>query len=404
MPTSANKVKFTYITTGSSLPVTPDSDTIYFLESAKEIYVGSTLIANYGAADLSDYKVKDVTISGTGTVIVSANFDASTGMLTLTKGNATLAKGADTSGTATTLSLGGTFTVMTDTSVSGNAISDENTTFTLPDAVTNAQLGAGSAAGKVKLTVTASNLAQPREDEVTVYTAGSVASGNTGLVTGDDVYQAIDAATAGLTGAMHLLGESSTAVTDGGTEAPTIGGTTVPIADLHAGDVVLYSGSEFVWLGAVWEELGSESSYALKTTTVTGANGLTGGGTLTGNVTISHGSAPSSGSGATASAGATPTDLVAVTGVTVDTYGHVAGVTTGDFATKIGNTIDAKINLLDVAAPASGDYVATISETDGKISATMGTKGYVASGDTSLVDGGTVYTAIDAATTKWTVV
>lgn len=43
-----------------------------------------------------------------------------------------LSKGTDTSGTATTLKHGDSFTVMTDTVVSGHKITDQNTTFTLP--------------------------------------------------------------------------------------------------------------------------------------------------------------------------------------------------------------------------------------------------------------------------------
>lgn len=44
-----------------------------------------------------------------------------------------LSKGADTTGSATSLAFGDTFTVMTDTSVSNHTITDENSAFTLPD-------------------------------------------------------------------------------------------------------------------------------------------------------------------------------------------------------------------------------------------------------------------------------
>lgn len=401
--TNNSKVKFVYVPTGKSMPASPDGDTVYFLESAGQLYVGDHLIAD--STDLSGYKVKDVTISGSGNNVSNVSFDSSTGVLTLTKSNLpTLSKGTDTSGTPTTLTLGGTFTAMTDTAVSNHKITDQNTTFTMPDALTDVTLANKSGTpGTVTITVTNSDTSSSHTNDVAVYTPGSVASGNTGLVTGGDVYTAIEDATEGLTGAMHFLGASSTAITDGGTEAPTIDGTVVPTTDLNAGDVVLYDGAEYVWLGSAWEMLGSEGSYALKTVTITGANGLTGGGNLTTDRVISHGSAPSSGSAATATAGTAPTNLVAVTGVTIDTYGHVAGVTTGDFATKIGSTIDTKINALDVSA-ISGDYITSVSETNGKISATTGTKGAVASADTGLVDGGTVYTAIDGATTKWTVI
>lgn len=70
----------------------------------------------------------------------------------------------------------------------------------------------------------------------------------------------------GLSGAMHFLGVSTTAITDHGAEKPTIDGK--PVTKLASGDVVIYEHLEFVWDGSKWEKLGDESSYALKTTTI----------------------------------------------------------------------------------------------------------------------------------------
>lgn len=69
----------------------------------------------------------------------------------------------------------------------------------------------------------------------------------------------------GLVGAMHFKGTSTTTVTDGGTQNPTINGTEVTTRD--AGDVVLYGNQEYVWNGSAWELLGDEGSYALRTST-----------------------------------------------------------------------------------------------------------------------------------------
>ena len=71
----------------------------------------------------------------------------------------------------------------------------------------------------------------------------------------------------GLTGAMHFRGTSTTAVTDGGTQDPTINGYEFNGNGDNAGDVVLYEGKEFVWTGSAWELLGDEGSYALKSST-----------------------------------------------------------------------------------------------------------------------------------------
>lgn len=70
----------------------------------------------------------------------------------------------------------------------------------------------------------------------------------------------------GLVGAMHFKGVSTTAITDGGTENPTIGGTVVTTK--VAGDVVIYGDQEYVWSTTnKWELLGDEGSYALKSKT-----------------------------------------------------------------------------------------------------------------------------------------
>lgn len=115
-------------------------NTTSLIDSKKPIITSQpVLVGNLyrGIKSLSVYKVKDVAISGIGNDITGATFDASTGVLTLTKGNfPTLSKGTDTSGTAKTLTFGGTFTAMTDTSVSGHTITDRNTTFTMPTITT----------------------------------------------------------------------------------------------------------------------------------------------------------------------------------------------------------------------------------------------------------------------------
>ena len=116
--------------------------------------------------------------------------------------------------------------------------------------------------------------------DAATYGIGTVTDGSTGLVTGGEVYSAINAA---ITSAIKFAGVSSTVITDGGTETPTIHG--VPYYP-NTGDVVLYGGKEFLWTGIDWEQLGDESSFALKTITITGTGYLTGGGDLTENRTL----------------------------------------------------------------------------------------------------------------------
>ena len=138
--TNNSKVKFVYVPTGKSMPASPDGDTVYFLEGTGQLYVGDHLIAD--STDLSGYKVKDVTISGSGNNISDISLNSTTGMLTITKSNLpTLSKGTPgTPASGGALSLGGNLTVMSSTSASDHTITDNSTTYTLPNALTNVTL------------------------------------------------------------------------------------------------------------------------------------------------------------------------------------------------------------------------------------------------------------------------
>ena len=158
------------------------------------------------------------------------------------------------------------------------------------------------------------------------------------LITSGAVSTAITNATAGLTGAMHFIGTSSTPITDDGTQKPTIGGNQVQ--SNSSGDVVLFGNQEFVWNGSAWELLGDEGSYALKSTTVTGTGVLGGGGAISSNQTITHNtsgvhsndSAQAYGptGDVTGSEGAT----IKVPQITVDKYGHITSVAEKTYTSK----------------------------------------------------------------------
>lgn len=60
----------------------------------------------------------------------------------------------------------------------------------------------------------------------------------------------------GLGNPTHFLGASSTAITDGGTQKPTINNVEVTP---NAGDIVVYNNGEFIWGGSAWIELGDLS-------------------------------------------------------------------------------------------------------------------------------------------------
>lgn len=60
----------------------------------------------------------------------------------------------------------------------------------------------------------------------------------------------------GLGNPTHFLGESTTLVTDGGKQKPTVNGEEV---NPNAGDIVVYRNGEFIWSGTSWAELGDLS-------------------------------------------------------------------------------------------------------------------------------------------------
>lgn len=126
--------------------------------------------------------------------------------------------------------------------------------------------------GVVEYTVTSmcdlSNIAS-KSDIPTIDTALSSTSENpvqNKVITTE--IQEINNQLGGLTGAMHFIGKAAVDITDGSTTDPQIANYTTK----EKGDVILGKDDhkEFVWNGAIWEELGDEGSYALKTTTING--------------------------------------------------------------------------------------------------------------------------------------
>jgi len=73
---------------------------------------------------------------------------------------------------------------------------------------------------------------------------------------------AIEASDLGLSKAMNFIGISTTAITDGGNENPTIGGTIITVK--NNGDVVLYGAQEFIYASNAWHKLGDTANYILK--------------------------------------------------------------------------------------------------------------------------------------------
>ena len=61
-----------------------------------------------------------------------------------------------------------------------------------------------------------------------------------------------------IAGGTHFIGISTTAITNGGAEKPTI--NKVQLTTVNNGDIVIYGNKEFIWNGSAWAELGDTTA------------------------------------------------------------------------------------------------------------------------------------------------
>ena len=126
--------------------------------------------------------------------------------------------------------------------------------------------------------------------------------------------------------ALRFLGTSTTAISDGATTNPiTVNNESVTV---RTGDVVLYGGYEYVWVGSAWEQFGQEGSFSVQghkhSVTVKGTTGNN-----SANTTVASGSVSSSGAGATVVTGS-KSSVNVLTGVKASgTKSVVTGVNGG---------------------------------------------------------------------------
>ena len=85
---------------------------------------------------------------------------------------------------------------------------------------------------------------------------------NNNLATGHAIVAYVDNATAGITGAMHYIGEARVEITNGSNVNPRI--ENYDFIGAQPGDVIIYNQAEYVWTGAQWRLIGDEGSYAIK--------------------------------------------------------------------------------------------------------------------------------------------
>lgn len=180
----------------------------------------------------------------------------------------------------------------------------------------------------------------------------------------------------GIAQAMHFKGTTTTAMTDGRTTA------TVKINDAdytpEAGDVVLYSDSEFVWTGSAWERLGRDSSFLTSYTSFgkISISGVTGTDAVTANTTqLAAAGGNEAFTFKTGNKWLTAAGTNGTAGNDVLTIGHaLSGVTAGNYGDSSNQTpaYGATFNVPYISVDAAG-HITSISAHTVKIPASDNT-------------------------------
>lgn len=112
--------------------------------------------------------------------------------------------------------------------------------------------------------ITSGTISADRLPKASSSVFGIIKSG-TGLSI-DNGVASVNLSDLGLSSAMHFIGISSTSISQGGNQNPTIDNNEISVK--QNGDVVLWNTQEFVWNGSSWQLLGDENSYKIKQTSV----------------------------------------------------------------------------------------------------------------------------------------
>ena len=305
MPSANAKINFKAGLQSSFDKLTKDLNTVYFITDTQRFFVGETEYSrpvSYGSSLPTGYLPPNslFVLEGTGTRDLFFSKDGASWEPIAHVNEAVLNSDDKTIGVITAKAYGSATKVPVITVDSKGAITAiEEKSIAFP-AETNITIGAATGSGNVIGSLTANGhtitpkmvnavvangaITAATKNSLVKYDAkGLVTSGvaagtaatkdvateaistsaNDNLVTGSQVKTYVDSAVAGLAGAMHFVGVSTT--DPKGTTGATVSGHT----KWSAGDVVIYGNKEFVLdkaenKAANWHELGDESIYAVK--------------------------------------------------------------------------------------------------------------------------------------------
>ena len=305
MPSANAKINFKAGMQSSFDKLTKDLNTVYFITDTQRFFVGETEYSrpvSYGSSLPTGYLPPNslFVLEGTGTRDLFFSKDGASWEPIAHVNEAVLNSDDKTIGVITAKAYGSATKVPVITVDSKGAITAiEEKSIAFP-AETNITIGAATGSGNVIGSLTANGhtitpsmvnavvangaITAATKNSLVKYDAkGLVTSGvaagtaatknvatqaistsaNDDLVTGSQVKTYVDSAVAGLAGAMHFVGVSTT--DPKGSTGATVSGHT----KWAAGDVVIFGNKEFVLdkaenKAANWHELGDESIYAVK--------------------------------------------------------------------------------------------------------------------------------------------
>lgn len=250
------------------------------LNGANDALVGSTMYGICKTAAATELKTVTTTDDSSGKFI-NANFDSLVQGITI---YVKFVNGNSASGNNVKLQVGSTtaqpvkgnficeagsvigFT-LDETEEQNWVVNSEGTTYTFAEGSTNGTISVTQAGGTAT-DVRVKGLKNYVYNDLVTDIANNTTSTDAPTAGAVAAYVAtLTGGLAGISGAMHFRGVATVAVTDGGSENPTI--ENYDFSQAVGGDVVLYGQQEYVWTGSQWELLGDESSYALKSSTDT---------------------------------------------------------------------------------------------------------------------------------------
>lgn len=368
MATTNARVLFCFVPSGKTKPTPVDGNTIYFIEDSHEIHIGSNVIAQ--PTDLTNYETKSdiatdiqtalntalaadisVTISGSGDTVTGAEYNSSTKVLTLTKSNTP------------------TYTIAQKATPNSGA----QTTYQLTKD--------GTAVG-VDIDI-------PEDIDVPVYSVEKLATAESGY------------------SASYQLTKDGTAVGDKINIPKDMVVSAAELKQVTTADQP-YSGAEVddYYIDLIIANATSDHIYIPVQDLVDVYTGGT-------HITVTDGeiSHDSQGTNAATTLGTDSSTAIHVSGqVQYDSLGHVISVADKNIYSGVKTVADDEIDaaLDDLKLTTVGGtnkYVASVSQEDGKVSATEGTIDTTATANsTNLVTSGAAYQAAQDAIAVWTVV